>query len=70
MRTQIRLKIFQQKTKADDCDGALSANKTNSSNLYPPIRGYIRETCKSQHINPISPTLKFTLGIIHLLTMV
>ena len=35
-------------------------NKTNSTNLYPPTNGYIlylRETCKSQNINPICLTL-------------
>ena len=29
-----------------------------------PAKGYFRETYKSQNINPISPTPKFTLGII------
>ena len=28
-------------------------------------KGYFRETYKSQNINPISPTPKFTFGIIH-----
>ena len=28
-------------------------NKANSTNLYPPTKGYMRETCKSQNINPI-----------------
>ena len=27
-------------------------DKTNSMNLYPPTKGYFRETCKSQNINP------------------
>ena len=27
-------------------------NKNNSSNLYPPMKGYFRETCKSQNKNP------------------
>ena len=31
-----------------------------------PEKGYFRETNKSQNINLISPTPKFTLGIIHL----
>ena len=31
-----------------------------------PAKGYFRETYKSQHINPISPTPKFTLGIIRI----
>ena len=26
-------------------------------------KGYFRKMCKSQNINPISPTPKFTLGI-------
>ena len=39
-------------------------NKANSTNLYPPTKGYLRETCKSQKINPIylthsSPTVSF-----------
>ena len=32
-------------------------NKTNSTNLYPRRRGYLRETCKSQNINAIYLTL-------------
>ena len=28
----------------------LKGNKTNSMNLYPPTKGYLRETCKSQNI--------------------
>ena len=35
----------------------LIRNKTNSTNLYPPTKGYLRETCKSQNINPIYLTL-------------
>ena len=31
-----------------------------------PVKGYFRETNKSQNINPISPTPKFTFGIIHI----
>ena len=33
-------------------------NKANSTNLYPPTKGYLRETCKSQNINP-TPTVSF-----------
>ena len=33
------------------------AHKANSTNLYPPTKGYLRETCKSQNINPIYLTL-------------
>ena len=32
-------------------------NKTNSTNLYPLTKGYLRETCKSQNINAINLTL-------------
>ena len=32
--------------------------------LYHPMKDYFREVCKSTNINPISPTPKFTLGII------
>ena len=35
----------------------IDTNKTNSTNLYPPMKGYLRETCKSQNINPINLTL-------------
>ena len=31
-----------------------------------PTKGYLRETNKSQNINPISPTPKFTFGIIQI----
>ena len=39
-------------------------DKANSTNLYPPTKGYLRETCKSQNINPVyltlsSPTVLF-----------
>ena len=34
-----------------------NVNKTYSTNLYPPMKGYLRETCKSQKINPIYLTL-------------
>ena len=44
----------------------LQLNKANSKNLYPPTKGYLRETCKSENKNPIyltlnSPTLSFRL---------
>ena len=39
-------------------------NKVNSLNLYPKMKGYYREMCKSQYINLISSTPKFNLGII------
>ena len=34
--------------------------------FIPLAKGYIKETYKSQNINPISPTPKFTLGIIQI----
>ena len=42
----------------------LKKNKANLTNLCPPTKGYLRETCKSQNINPIyltlsSPTVSF-----------
>ena len=43
----------------------LVVNKTNSTNLYPLTKGYLRETCKSQNKNPIyhlalsSPSVSF-----------
>ena len=42
------------------------SNKANLSNLYPWRSLFFRETYKSQNINPISPTPKFTLGIIQI----
>ena len=41
--------------------------KSNLSNLYPPTKGYFRETCKSENINLISPTPMFNLGIIKII---
>ena len=48
----------------------MNTKKANSSNFYPPTKGYCREKsiCKSQNINPIAPTPKFTLGIIQIIT--
>ena len=31
-----------------------------------PVKSYLRETYKSQNINPTSPTPKFNLGIIQI----
>ena len=44
-----------------------SSWKTNSTNLYPLTKGYLRETCKSQNINPIY-LLKFTFSVIQIIT--
>ena len=42
-------------------------NKANSSKLYHPAKGCFREIYKLQNINPISPSPKFTLGIIQII---
>ena len=39
-------------------------NKANLLNLYHRDGGLLRETYKSQNINPTSPTPKFIFGII------
>ena len=52
---EIKLSISETKLCAKDAGCA--GNNTNSRNLYPPTRGYLRETCKSQNINPIYLTL-------------
>ena len=47
----------------------LAEQKSNKENLSKYIflaKGYFRETNKSQNINPISPTPKFTFGIIQI----
>ena len=46
--------ILNKKSAGDDKS---MKNKTNSMNLYPPTKVYLRETCKSQNINPIYLTL-------------
>ena len=42
-------------------------NKANSSNVKAKAKVYFRETYLSQNINLISPTPKFTLGIIQII---
>ena len=42
------------------------SNKATFSNLYPGEGFFLRVTYKSQNINPMSPTHKFTLGIIQI----
>ena len=56
--TQVNFEKGQQMT----IDRSLK-NKTFTLNLCFPMKGLFRETCKSQTINPFSPTHKFTLGI-------
>ena len=45
----------------------LKSNKANSFNLYPKTKGYLRETCKSQNMNFISPTTNFNFDIIQII---
>ena len=52
-------KVSRQKQKDE--------NKTNSPNLYPPMKGYFRETYKSQNINPIYLNPKLTFRIIQII---
>ena len=51
-QSEVHLNIYSRQ-KADN----FGTNKTNSTNLYPPTKGYLRETCKSHDINPIYLTL-------------
>ena len=58
------LKYFAVHWHGLDTDAYQKLNKTNLTNLYPPTKGYLRETCKSQNINPIylalsSPSVSF-----------
>ena len=46
----------------------LYINKANSLSFYPPTKDYFTEKSKSQNMNPISPTLKFILNIIRIIT--
>ena len=50
-------KICDYKVPTVYIDMTAVLNKTNSTNLYHPTKGYLRETCKSQNINPIYLTL-------------
>ena len=53
------------KLKKFDLSVAITEGKF--AELYHPMKGYFREMCKSTSINPISPTFKFTLGIIQVI---
>ena len=44
--------------------GKTEAKQGKFVEFLSPAKGYVKETYKSQNINPISPTPKFTLGII------
>ena len=42
------------------------SNNENLSNIFARQRVILKKTNKSQNINPISPTPKFTFGIIQI----
>ena len=46
--------------------GKTEVKQGNFVEFISPVKGYFRETYKSQNINPISPTHKLTLGIIQI----
>ena len=46
------------------------SNKAKSSKLFPLAKVYLRETYKLQNINHISPTPKFTMGIIQIIVKI
>ena len=56
------MEMQKQKQKKTQKVTKIRKNKTNSTNLYPPTKGYLRETCKSKNINPI------TFSIIQIIT--
>ena len=43
------------------------SNKAYLSNLYLKTKGYFREKCKSENINHMFPTPKFTMSIIQII---
>ena len=46
--------------------GKIEVKQGNFVEYIFPAKGYFRETNKSQNINPIAPTPKFTFGIIQI----
>ena len=44
----------------------LSTGKGKFVEFVSPAKGHFRDIYKSQNVNPISPTPKFTLGIIQI----
>ena len=53
--------------ESDVSPGKSEVKQGKSIEFISPVRGYFWETYKSQNINPISPTPKFTLGIIQII---
>ena len=52
--------------ESDVSPGKTEVKQGKFVEFISPAKGYFRETYKSQNINPISPTPKFTLGIIQI----
>ena len=52
--------------ESDVSSGKTEVKKGKFVEFIFPAKGYFRETYKSQNINTISPTPKFTLGIIQI----
>ena len=52
--------------ESDVSPGKTEVKQGKFVEFISPAKGYFRETYRSQNINPISPTPKFTLGIIQI----
>ena len=52
--------------KSDVSPGRTAVKQGKYVEYIFPAKGYFRETNKSQNINPISPTPKFTFGIVQI----
>ena len=52
--------------ESDVSPGRTEVKQGKFVEYFFPAEGYFRETNKSQNINPISPTPKFTFGIIQI----
>ena len=50
--------------KSDLSPGKTEVKQGKFVEFVSPAKGHFRDTYKSQNVNPISPTPKFTLGII------
>ena len=53
----VALRLSPFKNNGYIMSSILNIYKTNSTDLYPQTKGYLRETWKSQNINPIYLTL-------------
>ena len=56
----------QEFRELDMLPGKAEVKQGKFVEFISPAKGYFRETYKSQNINTISPTPKFTLGIIQI----